>query len=151
MKRGRRPSKFKVGDVVWGKLNGQYSSYRNIMHPGKVEEVIDNGLEFTYKVYLTHFERQYATSFDVFTEYQIFCPEAIVPFKDPKYGDVIWFEVEKRMVDGELVDWGNVYLKGIVIKTDSSDELKCLFDPCEQRESWKEIVIPRANAFMILE
>lgn len=146
MKRGRE-SKFKVGDVVWCELDGEYVSYRHVMHPGKVEEVIEDGETFKYKIHLTLFERKFKSSFDVFCEYKIFHPEVMIPFGDDlKKGSAFWFKVDKRKVDGQLVDGGEVFLKGIVQEI-TKNQVECLFDPCEVRERWETTYIPRDNVF----
>lgn len=94
--------------------------------------------------YLTHFERRFKTSFDIFDEYKIFHPEMMVPFENPQEGDAFWFKVVKRKVDGLLVEGGKeVYLKGIFIKTTKDQQVECLFDPCDARENWEKTTVPK--------
>lgn len=149
MKRDReeRVPKFKVGDKVWCELDGEYTSYRHVMHPAVVEKVIDEeGTKFRYLIHLTLFDRENSTAFDTVEEYKIFSPESIVPLANPKKHEAIWFKVEKRVVDGQLVDGGEVFLKGIVQEI-TKNHVKCLFDPCKIRETWEPITIPRDNMF----
>jgi hypothetical protein len=153
MKREReeeRVPKYKVGDIVWVEVDGEYTSYRHLMHPAVVEKVIDEeGKKFRYLIHLTLFDREFSTAFDTVEEYKIFFPESIVPFPNPKTHEAIWFKVEKRMVDGQLVDGkdgGEVYVKGIVLEV-TKNQVKCLFDPCDIREKWKKITIPRGNVY----
>lgn len=141
MKKGRE-SKFKVGDKVWCELDGQYTSYRHVMHPAVVEKVIDEeGNKYRYLIHLTLFDRENSTAFDTVEEYKIFYPESIAPLANPKKHEGIWFKVENRVVDG-----GEVFLKGIVQEI-TKNHVKCLFDPCKIRETWEPITIPRDNVF----
>lgn len=149
MKRVNRESKFKVGDEVWCELNGPFTAYRHVMHPGKVEEVIEERENFRYLIYLTYFERRFKTSFDTFDEYKIFHPEMMVPFDEKLHeGDAFWFKVVNRKVDGLLVEGGKeVYLKGIFIKITKDQQVECLFDPCDARENWEKTTVPKENVY----
>jgi hypothetical protein len=155
MKREREEvPKFKVGDKVWCEVDGEYTSYRHLMHPAIVEKVIDEeGMKFRYLIHLTLFEREFPTSIDTVEEYKIFAPESMVPFPNPKKNEAIWFKMEKRMVDGQLVDGkdgGEVYCKGIVQKV-TKDQVECLFDPCHIKERWETTIIPRGNVYRNVE